>query len=163
MTIKMNVGVSGSEALQALRGQGFAVDEEFVGIVPQMPFDITDLDDLGVMRLWQEYNAYLAFILAQVTVAAMDETSAKKKLDLIDAEYTAKHTQPKMTVSAIKALVAVEEEVQDAEYTYEVKHNYRKGMEMLHTNVERDCAFISRELTRRTSGGFNSRVSKFTT
>jgi hypothetical protein len=159
----MNVGVSGSEALQALRGQGFAVDEEFVGIVPQMPFDITDLDDLGVMRLWQEYNAYLAFILAQVTVAAMDETSAKKKLDLIDAEYTAKHTQPKMTVSAIKALVAVEEEVQDAEYTYEVKHNYRKGMEMLHTNVERDCAFISRELTRRTSGGFNSRVSKFTT
>ena len=163
MTIKMKVGDSGNEALQAIRGQGFAVDEEFDGILPQMPYDITDLDDLGVMRLWQEYNAYLSFILAQVTVAAMDEASAKKNLDLIDAEYTAKHTQPKMTVSAIKALVAVEEDVQDAEYTYEVKHNYRKGMEMLHTNVERDCAFISRELTRRTSSGYTSRAGKFTT
>jgi len=159
----MRLGDSANLALDTMRSQGFGVETEFEGVIPDMPFDITDLDDLGVMRLWQEYNAYLSFILAQVTVAAMDESAAKKKLDFIEAEFTAKHTQPKMTVAAIKALVAVEDTVQEAEYKYEVQHNYRKGMEMLHINIERDCAFISRELTRRTSSGFSSRVSKFTT
>lgn len=161
--IKMNVGKQAALTLGVMRTQGFDVSSEFDGVVPQMPEDITDYDDLGVMRLWQEYNAYLAFILAQVTVATMDEASSKKTLDLIEAKYSAKHTQPKMTVSAIKALVMAEEEVLDADYEYFVAHNYRKGMEMLYTNVERDCAFISRELTRRTSSSFSGRASKFTT
>jgi hypothetical protein len=163
MTIKMNVSDSGDTALSAIRSQGFEVDSEFTGALPQMPFDITDLDDLGVMRLWQEYNAYLSFILAQVTVAEMDEQSVKKKLDLIEAKYSATHTQPKMTVSAIKALVMAEQEVIDADYEYFVAHNYRKVLAMLYSNVERDCNFISRELTRRTSSGFSSRAGKFTT
>lgn len=161
--IKMNVGKQAEVTLNAMRTQGFGIDSEFDGVIPQMPEDITDYDDLGVMRLWQEYNAYLSFILAQVTVAQMDEQAAKKALDLIEARYSAKHTQPKMTVSAIKALVMAEEEVLDADYEYFVAHNYRKGMEMLYSNVERDCAFISRELTRRTSGNFNGRAGKFTT
>jgi type VI protein secretion system component VasK len=161
MGIKMQAHQS-QNTFDVMKEQGFYVEQEFTGIIPQMPFDITDLDDLGVMRLWQEYNAYLAFILAQVTAANMDESANKKYLDLIEAQFTAKHTQPKMTVSAVKALVAMEPDVQAVESAYDVTHNYRKGMEMLYTNIERDCAFISRELTRRTSGGF-SRVSKFTT
>jgi hypothetical protein len=161
--IKMNVGEQSSVTLSAISSQGFGISQEFYGMTPQMPKDITDLDDLGVMRLWQEHIAYSEFILAQVTVAEMDEQAAKKKLDLIEARYSAKHTQPKMTVSAIKALVMAEQEVIDADYEYSVAHNYRKGMDMLHTNVSNQCNFISRELTRRTSGSFNSRVSKFTT
>jgi hypothetical protein len=162
MGIKMQAHES-QNTFDTMKEQGFYVEQEFTGVLPQMPFDVTDLDDLGVMRLWQEYNAYLSFIASQLTAAAMDESATKKYLDLVEAKYTAKHTQPKMTVSAIKALVATEDEVKDAEHEYEVRHNYRKGMEMLYNNVERDCAFISRELTRRTSGGFSSRASKFTT
>jgi hypothetical protein len=163
MTIKMNVGDSGNVTLGTIRSQGFEITQEFIGDSPQMPNDITDLDDLGVMRLWQEYIAYSEFILAQVTVAEMDEQSAKKRLDLIEAKHSAKHTQPKMTVSAIKALVMAEEEVIDADYEYAVAHNYRKGMDMLYTNVSNQCNFISRELTRRTSSGFSGRAGKFTT
>jgi len=162
MSIKLISGTSSASIMSTMRSQGFEIDSEFTGILPQMPDDITDYDDLGVMRLWQEYNAYASFILSQVTVAEMDEAAAKKKLDLVEAKYIAKHTQPKVTVASIKALVAVEEEVQDAEYEYDVAHNYRKGMDMLYTNVERDCSFISRDLTRRTSGNA-SRVNKFTT
>ena len=161
--IKMNVGDQGSLTLTTLATQGFEIDQEFTSSIPKMPRDITELDDLGVMRLWQEYIAYSEFILAQVTVAEMDEEAAKKKLDLIEARYSATHTQPKMTVSAIKALVMAEEEVINADYEYSVAHNYRKGMDMLYTNVNGQCNFISRELTRRTSGSFNSRAGKFTT
>lgn len=160
MGIKLAVGHS-QYVLDQMRMQGFAVDQEFEGVLPKMPSDITDLDDEGVMRLWQEYNAYLQFVLAQVTCAQIDETDAKKSLEYIEARFTALHTQPKMTVSAIKAQVSSEEAVQDAESAYSAAYYYRKAMEMMYTNVKMDCDFISRELTRRTSGGF-SRASKFT-
>ena len=161
MGIKL-VSSHSQHTLDQMRMQGFVIEEEFGGVLPKMPQDITDLDDLGVMRLWQEFNAYLQFVLAQVTCAQIDETDAKKKLEYVEAKFTASHTQPKTTVSAIKALVAAEPEVQEIESAYTAAYYYRKGMEMMYTNVKMDCDFISRELTRRTSGGF-SRASKFTT
>lgn len=161
MGIKL-ISSHSQHTLDQMRGQGFPVEEEFEGVLPKMPNDITDLDDLGVMRLWQEFNAYLQFVLAQVTCAQIDETDAKKKMEYVEALATAKHTQPKMTVSAIKALVSAEPDVVGAEAAYTATYYYRKGMEMMYTNVKMDCDFISRELTRRTSGGF-SRASKFTT
>lgn len=160
MGIKLRMDES-QHTVDAMRQQGFTVEEEFTGITPMMPNDITDLDDLGIMRLWQEYNAYLAFILAQVTCAQIDEGNAKKMLEMAEAEASARLTQPKMTVSAVKALIANDKDVIELSGKYAFAHNYRKGMEMMYTNVKMDCDFISRELTRRTSGGF-SRASKFT-
>ena len=160
MGIKLRTEES-ANTLKAMRQQGFVIDEEFEGVMPKMPFDITDLDDLGVMRLWQEHNAYLAFILAQVTCAQIDESNAKKRLEAAEAEASARVTQPKMTVNAVKAQVANDPLVTKLSGEYSFAHDYRKGMEMMYTNVKMDCDFISRELTRRTSGGF-SRASKFT-
>lgn len=160
MGIKLQVGHS-QHVVDQMRMQGFVIEQEFEGVLPKMPADITDLDDEGVMRLWQEYNAYLQFVLAQVTCANIDETDAKKTLEYIEAKYTDELAQPKMTVSAIKAKVSAVPSVQDAESAYNSAYYYRKGMEMLYTNIKMDCDFISRELTRRTSGGF-SRASKFT-
>jgi hypothetical protein len=161
MGIKLRAEDS-KQTLDIIREQGFTIAEEFEGINPVMPNDITDLDDLGVMRLYQEYNAFLQFVLAQVTCAQIDEVNAKKKLDFIEARLMETYTQPKMTVSAIKAKVSMDTEYVAALATHSVAYDYRKGMEMMCTNVERDCNFISRDLTRRTSTGF-SRSSKFTT
>lgn len=153
---------SSQHILDVMKSQGFEIEQEFLGTKPMMPFDITDLDDLGIMRLWQEYNAYLAFILAQVTCAQIDESNAKKALELVEAQAMAKHTAPKLTVSAVKAMASSEPDVRESEKDYYFTSSYRKGMEMMYTNVKMDCDFISRELTRRTSSGF-SRSSKFTT
>lgn len=162
VTINMNVGDAGNVTLNTMRDQGFVINQTFEGVVPQMPADITELDDLGVMRLWQEYIAYSEFLLAQITVAQMDEDAAKKKLDLIEAKYMEVHTQPKRTVSAIKALVMAEQEVIDADFEFSVAYNYRQAMDMMYTNAEIKANFISRELTRRTSSSFGSRAGKFT-
>jgi hypothetical protein len=161
MSIRLRAEES-QKTVDTLRSQGFTLEAEFTGVTPIMPFDITDLDDLGVMRLWQEYNAYLQFILAQVTCAQIDESNAKKRLDMAEALAMEDYTQPKMTVAAIKSKVMVDEKVGKLADAQEAAHSYRKGMEMMYTNVKMDCDFISRELTRRTSGGF-SRAGKFTT
>jgi hypothetical protein len=73
------------------------------------------------------------------------------------------YTQPKMTVSAIKAKVMADPNVSKLAQAHTEANAYRKGMEMMHANVERDCSFISRDLTRRTSSSFTNRASKFTT
>jgi hypothetical protein len=161
MGIKLRTDYS-QHTLDTMKQQGFSVEEEFDSDSPIMPHDITDLDDLGVMRLWQEHNAYLAFILSQVTCAQIDESNAKKRLEMAEAEANFQYTQPKMTVSAVKAQVTADPKVSQLAGDYSFAHDYRKGMEMMYTNVKMDCDFISRELTRRTSGGF-SRASKFTT
>lgn len=161
MSIKLKAEES-QKTIDIIRQQGFTLDSEFESTSPVMPFDITDLDDLNVMRLYQEYNAYLQFILAQVTCAQIDEQNAKKRLDMIEARAMENYAEPKMTVSAIKAKVLVDPTVEKLSDAYTSAHDYRKGMEMMYTNVKSDCDFISRELTRRTSGNF-SRASKFTT
>jgi hypothetical protein len=161
MSIKLRAEES-QKTIDTIRAQGFTLDSEFESSSPVMPHDITDLDDLNVMRLYQEHNAYLQFILAQVTCAQIDEQNAKKKLDMAEAVAMEYYAEPKMTVSAIKAKVAVDPEVDKLANAHTFAHDYRKGMEMMYTNIKSDCDFISRELTRRTSGNF-SRVSKFTT
>ena len=161
MSIKLRAEES-QKTIDVIRAQGFTLESEFESSSPMMPNDITDLDDINVMRLYQEYNAYLQFILAQVTCAQIDEQNAKKKLDMAEARAMEYYTEPKMTVSAIKAKVAVDPDVDKLASSHTFTHDYRKGMEMMYTNIKSDCDFISREITRRTSGNF-SRVSKFTT
>lgn len=162
MSIKLKAEES-QRTIDTLRAQGFTFDSEFEGINPVMPHDITDLDDLGAMRLFQEYNAFLSFVAAQMACAQIDEVNAKKKLDYAEASAMEEYALPKMTVSAIKAKVMSDPVVVKLAQAHTEAHDYRKGMEMLHTNVERDCAFISRDLTRRTSSSFTNRASKFTT
>ena len=98
-----------------------------------------------------------------MTCAQIDEVNAKKRLDYAEASAMEDYTQPKMTVSVIKAKVMADINVVKLAQAHTEANAYRKGMEMMHANVERDCAFISRDLTRRTSSGFSTRVSKFTT
>jgi hypothetical protein len=161
MAIKLRAEES-QKTIDAIRSQGFTLESEFTGSNPIMPHDITDCDDLGVMRLYQEYNAYLQFILAQVTCAQIDEQNAKKRLDMAEAMAMEEYAGTKMTVSAIKAKISTDKSVQKLADAQSFAYDYRKGMEMMYTNIKSDCDFISRELTRRTSGNFN-RVGKFTT
>jgi len=161
MAIKLRAEES-QKTIDTIRAQGFTLSSEFESSSPVMPHDITDLDDLNVMRLFQEYNAYLQFILAQVTCAQIDESNAKKRLDMAEALAMEQFAGTKMTVSAIKAKISTDPEIEKLSDSQAFAHDYRKGMEMMYTNIKSDCDFISRELTRRTSGNF-SRASKFTT
>jgi len=161
MSIKLRAEES-QKTIDTIRAQGFTLSSEFENSSPMMPHDITDLDDLNVMRLYQEYNAYLQFILAQVTCSQIDESNAKKRLDMAEALAMEEFTGTKMTVSAIKAKISTDPTIEKLADAQAFAYDYRKGMEMMYTNIKSDCDFISREITRRTSGNF-SRVNKFTT
>jgi hypothetical protein len=54
-------------------------------------------------------------------------------------------------VTAIKAEISCNQDVLDLDMEYEEKYAYRKLVEMLLTNHERDLALVSREITRRSN------------
>jgi hypothetical protein len=54
-------------------------------------------------------------------------------------------------ITAIKAEVSIHADVVALDNDYEEKYAYRKLVEMLLTNHERDLALVSREITRRSN------------
>jgi hypothetical protein len=54
-------------------------------------------------------------------------------------------------ITAIKAEVSINPEIVQLDNDYEEKYAYRKLVEMLLTNHERDLSLVSREITRRSN------------
>jgi hypothetical protein len=54
-------------------------------------------------------------------------------------------------ITLVKAQIAVDQDVLDLSQDYEDKYAYRKLVEMMLGNYERDIALVSRELTRRSN------------
>lgn len=150
------------EILDVMKTQGFGIELTTDVDTPVLPSDITDLDDEDLIRLFQHINEFTKFVKVQVACAAIDESNAKKIMDMKEAELTVAHTQAKVTVSSIKAKVSAEPAMIAAADKYSAKHNYRKMMEMMLSNLESDMNLVSRELTRRTSSSsFKNRAGKF--
>jgi hypothetical protein len=150
-------------SLLMLEDQGFMISRDIEGSMPKLPEDITELDDEDLIRLFQHINEYTKFVKVQVVAAQIDESNAKKKLDYLEFQKSAAYNGTKMTVTAIKAAIGVDPEVEERSNIYQTMHDYRKLMEVVLSNLESDMNLVSRELTRRTaSSSFRSRGSKFT-
>jgi hypothetical protein len=54
-------------------------------------------------------------------------------------------------ITLVKAQIAIDQDVRDLELDYEEKYAYRKLVEMMLSNYERDIALVSREMTRRSN------------
>jgi hypothetical protein len=115
---------------------------------PSLPRDITELDSPALMEMFSLFTAWCDYASAQVGLAVIDERSAERSLELREAE--AWRDLPKSSVSAAKALVALDEGVQRAREHRDGCYAYRRLVSDLAVRYERDAALLSRELTRRT-------------
>jgi hypothetical protein len=152
--------------LDMLDEQGLVVDRETFMPRPQLPADITELDDVDLMRLYTHLSAYSEFINNQLACAIIDEKDAQRTLDYAESEAMLRHQtgNAKTTVTIIKALVDGDPSLGDVRQDALVKYSYRKMLETMANNYERSSSVCSRELTRRTSSdNFKTRSRKFTT
>lgn len=142
-----------SDAVSKLNELGLSIRRPTMD-VGDLPSDITMLssEQLGekftVLTAWADYAA------TQLAVAQVEERSAQKKLDYLQNKLLVQ----KMGVAAkgdritlVKAQIAIDQDVLDLEMDYEEKYAYRKLVEMMLSNYERDIALVSRELTRRSN------------
>ena len=111
------------------------------------------LDDDALMALFSELTAWSDYVSAQSAIAQIDERSAQRQLDLAEAMATGKHWSGASgeRVAVMKKKVAEDPEVVQALDLLDERHAYRKLIEVLVANTERNAALVSRELTRRTA------------
>lgn len=149
------MGESSRKAAATIAGQGFNTPNKPKYDIPSLPQDITSLGDEELMDLFVSLTGWLDYIAVQVAMAQVDERAAQRSLDIAEASATAANWTGGRDdrVSIAKAKVATDVTVVRSREELDERHAYRKLAEALASNVERDAALVSRELTRRTSGG----------
>lgn len=129
-----------------------------------LPSDITDISSEQLGELFTRLTAWTDYIASQKVMAELEERAAQKKLRLTEDRMMFKRmgSQAKgERVTVIKAEIAVDEEIITLDNDYEEKYAYRKLVEMLLNNHERDLALVSREITRRSNDSRSLRKEYF--
>jgi uncharacterized protein (UPF0335 family) len=127
--------------------QGMMLPVKPQTMAPTLPRDVTELDDASLMGVWTELTAWTDYAAVQVSVAYAEEKSLIKRIERMEAKAQLvydKVTKARAEVKASPEMEALVNEWLEAEA-------YRKLVEALFNNYDRDAQLLSRELTRRTS------------
>ena len=153
-----------SYIVSQLDEQGIAIPKVAAAYRPDLPEDITELEDADLMVLYTQFIAYSDFLNTQLACAIIDEKELERRIGLAEAEnMITQSAGTKTTVTAMKATLEVNDEVRSAKVEHLQKYAYRKMLETIANNTERHSAVCSRELTRRTAGdNYKTRSRKFT-
>jgi hypothetical protein len=125
-----------------------------------LPADITDVSSEQLGELFTRLTAWTDYIASQMAMAVLEERAALKKKEFAENSMLIKRmgSQAKgERITAIKAEVSIHPDVVVLDNDYEEKYAYRKLVEMLLQNHERDLQLVSREITRRSNDARFSR------
>jgi len=155
------------KVLDSLLELGFTLSPKPKYEIPELPRDITMLDDEGLMDLFVQFTQWNDHLSGIRAIAVINEREAERALDTREAQLMLESWAEgsKQTVTLQKAALAANPEICSLKDEVDTKYAYRKIIETRAETVERDSQVVSRELTRRTSeiSGFRSRARKFTT
>lgn len=155
------------KVLESLSELGITLSAKPDFEIPQLPRDITELDDEGLMDLFVQFTQWNDHLAGAQAIAIINEREAQRNLDNAEAKAMLKHwTGAKGDrVALVKAQIADSQDIQDLQHELDIKYAFRKLIETRTSNVERDSQLVSRELTRRTSdgGGMRARTRRFNT
>jgi hypothetical protein len=119
-----------------------------------LPPDITMLSSEQLAEKFTALTAWADYIASQLAVAQIEERAAQRALDFEEN----KQLVTKMgsaargeRITLVKAQISVDDKIVSLSQKYEDNYAYRKLMEMLLNNHERDLSLVSREITRRGS------------
>lgn len=150
--MSLRYGSVAKTAIDALAAQGISTPRKPDYNVPSLPHDLTDMGDEDLMVLYSELTAYADFVSVQVSCAQVDERSLEKQLSALEnSKMLRSEGKSENRVTFARAQVAVDPEVVEIKQRLEETYAYRKLIEAMAGNIERDTSLVSRELTRRTS------------
>ena len=121
---------------------------------PSMPKDISEIESDELSRLFTELTAWSNFAAGQLAAAQVDEYALNKKKDHLEAKLFLEKDSAKVKgerVTRINREVAADERMEKLENELTHAYAYRKMVEVISNNFERDVALVSREITRRTN------------
>jgi hypothetical protein len=119
-----------------------------------LPEDITDVGSESLGELFTRLTAWTDYIASQFAMAQLEERAALKKKEYAENIMLMKRMNAGVKgerVTTVKAEVSVHPDIVVLDNDYEEKYAYRKLVEMLLSNHERDIQLVSREITRRSN------------
>jgi hypothetical protein len=119
-----------------------------------LPEDITASGSEELGLLFTRLTAWTDYIASQFALAQLEERAALKKKEFTENTMLMRRMNSGVKgerVTTVKAEVSVHPDVVALDNDYEEKYAYRKLVEMLLNNHERDIQLVSREITRRSN------------
>lgn len=146
-------------AMESVKDQGFQLPDKPKRDQPDLPDDLTDLDDDGLLDLMREFTSWADFAGAQVGMAVIAEREAEMELERITGVVWDETLadDPKKSVTVLKMVSLKDSRVYEARKSYEDSYAYRRIVTDISDRFERDAQMLSRELTRRTQAEFSAR------
>jgi hypothetical protein len=120
----------------------------------ELPPDITAISSEQLGELFTKLTSWTDYIASQKVMAELEERAALKKKDFAENTMVIRRMGSAAKgerITAVKAEISIHPEIVELENDYEEKYAYRKLVEMLLTNHERDLSLVSREITRRSN------------
>lgn len=120
----------------------------------KLPSDITIVSSEELGELFTRLTSWTDYIASQLTIAQLEERAILKKKDYLENTMLVKRMNSQVKgerVTTVKAEISIHQDIVDLDNDYEEKYAYRKLVEMLLTNHERDLSLVSREITRRSN------------
>ena len=161
----LNLGPASQQAVNKMQEQNLNLWPEQTDH-PQMPKDISTVDSDELSELFTQLTAWSNYVAGQLAAAQVDEKTIEKRKDMLEARlFLAKDTAKVKgeRVTLIKAQVMADENYMKLEEQLLTAYAYRKMVEVIANNFERDIALVSREITRRTNDIRMSRKDRFST
>ena len=137
----------------AIQQLGFTFQEPAMGQVV-LPADVSELSSDQLAAKFTALTAWADYLASKLTVAVIDERRAQKALDFEENKLLVTRMGTSVRgerVTTVKAQISIDDKVVALSQDYEDKYAYRKMLEMLFNNHERDISLISREITRRSN------------
>jgi hypothetical protein len=159
--ITLKTGPGSTAVVHDLVQQGYGPSTSFNDSVPRLPQDLTEVSDQDLMSLFQSFVEYNNFMLLQLSCARVDEETSLKSLEKAQAKILVEAPKGE-TVAKTKAKMVLDTGLELMDSDYQVRHNYHEILKSMQAGVSESTKVVSREITRRTSGSFNSKQRMMT-
>ena len=159
----LNLGPVSKEAVRKMADQNINMWPDQTK-QPNMPRDISVLDSEELSELFTQLTAWSNYVAGQLAAAQVDEYVLNKKKDSLEARLFLEKDNSKVKgerVTRINREVAADPRIMDLEEEVAHAYAYRKMVEVISNNFERDVALVSREITRRTNDFRSNRKDKY--
>jgi hypothetical protein len=149
----LNLGPASEDAVKKLKEQNIEMWPE-QSRQPLMPGDISVLDSEALSELFTKLTAWSNFVAGQLAAAEVDEKYLEKRKNTLEAKLLLAKDGDKVKgerITLIKAQVNADPMIVELDEQLMKNYAYRKMVEVIANNFERDVALVSREITRRTN------------
>ena len=117
-----------------------------------LPPDITELSSEQLAEMFTILTGWADYMASQLVQAQIAEREALRRAEFAESKALVSKTMGAAkgtTVTLIKAQIDIDPEIVSLRDSYEERYAYRKILEMMLNNQERDITLVSREISRR--------------